>query len=87
MAETIPSTAPASPSWTNALGNLLNNGASIYSSFTNGQVANANSKSATKAAQAQALATQQQSSVMKYVLLGGGVLVAVVLVIILLKRK
>ena len=88
MAETTsPIVAPASSG--SALGSafdkLLAAGSSIYSGYTNAQVAKANANAAAKAAPA--VASQQNSSVMKYVLIGGGVLAAVVIVILVLKNR
>ena len=92
MAETTTPTgspvAPPTTDWTKSLNTLLTAGSSIFSGYTNSQVASQNAKAANAAAKAAAANAQSnQSSVMKYVLIGGGILVAVIAVIFLLKKK
>ena len=88
MAETSsPIVAPASSG--SALGSafdkLLAAGSSIYSGYTNAQIAKTNA-AALKAA-APSVVAQQSSNVTKYVLIGVAVVVGAVVLIFVLKRK
>jgi aryl-alcohol dehydrogenase-like predicted oxidoreductase len=71
--------------WSNTLDKLLTAGTSIYTGITNAQVAKATAKANAKAAPA--VASQQNSNVLKYVLIAVAAIAAIVLVIFVIKKK